>query len=92
MKDLEDQIIDVILVLDSTSDFILSLHEMYRQFCRDHDKNRGDPDNGGFDTIDVALQERNKVVISSRRKMDTLHSKVKGTMKLVSKLRCILSA
>lgn len=35
LKDIEDQIVDILLVLDSTSDTISSVIEMYKQFCHD---------------------------------------------------------
>lgn len=67
LKELEDQILDVILVLGSTCDTILSLIENYRQF-------RQDPcvweesDDGGYDAIDFAFQEKLRDVSSDRER------------------------
>lgn len=83
LKELEDQILDVILVLDSTNDTILSLLENYLRF-------RQDPcvweetDDGGYDAIEFAFQEKLKDVSSSRKKVQTLHAKLKSTIDLVS--------
>lgn len=85
LKELEDQILDVILVLDSTNDTILSLLENYRRF-------RQDPcvweetDDGGYDAIEFAFQEKLKDVSSSRKKVQTLHAKLKSTIDLLSSL------
>jgi len=84
LKDYEDQLTDIILVLDLTHDTITSLLEKYRQFCRDFYIMAEDDNPNGFDTIDCALQEKQKDVRSSRQKVETLHTKVRGTTDLVS--------
>lgn len=83
LKDLEDQIIDMMLVFDTTCDLIVSLHDKYSQFCRETDADINESIDGEIDTIDVALQEKRDIVISNRKKVETLHTKVKGTIKLV---------
>ena len=84
LKDLEDQILDVILVLDSTDDTILGLLENYRRFRQDPcvwDK----PDNDcRSDTVDYAFQENLREVSSSKKKVRSLHAKLKSTIELVS--------
>ena len=83
LKELEDQILDVILVLDSTSDTILSLIENYRQFRQDLSV-REEANDGGYDAIDVAFQEKLRDVSFNRMKVQTLNAKLKSTIELVS--------
>lgn len=85
LKDLEDQILDVILVLDSTNDTILSLIENYQRFRQDPCVWK-EPDDGVCDTIDFAFQEKLRYVSSSRKKVQTLHAKLKSTIELLSSL------
>ena len=83
LKDLEDQIIDIISVLDSINDTIISLLEKYEQFCRDFDEESNSA--AEFDSIEFALQERQRDVVSNRKKVERLHIKIKSTIKLVSR-------
>ena len=85
LKEFEDQLLDVILVLDSTSDTIVSLIESYRRFRQDPCVCIWEePGNGSSDAIHVALQEKQKDVCSSRKNVQTLHAKLKSTIELVS--------
>ena len=83
LKELEDQILDVVLVLDSTSDTIVSLIENYRRFSQDH-RLLGRCDGGNNDAIDLAFQEKHRDVHNSKKKVQTLHAKLKSTIELVS--------
>ena len=83
LKELEDQILDVILVLDSTSDTILSLAENYQRF-RQNPCACEEPDDGGCDAIEVAFLEKLRYISSSKQKVQTLHAKLKSTIELVS--------
>lgn len=84
LKDFEDQLTDIVLVLDSTHDTITSLLEKYQQFCRDNSSLETACNPSDFDPIESALQEKQRDVRSSRRKIETLHTKVRGTTDLVS--------
>ena len=86
LKEFEDQILDVILVLEATNDTILSLAESYRRFRQDPCLWE-EPGDGVHDAIDYALQEKLRDVSSSRKKVETLHAKLKSTIELVS-LKC----
>ena len=86
LKDLEDQIIDIMTVLESTKDTIVSLLEKYNQ-CR-RDFGRG-VDNAGFDPIDFALREKHRDVDFNRKRVETLHIKIKSTIELVSCSFCV---
>ena len=83
LKELDDQILDVILVLDATNDTILSLLDNYRQFRQDSCIWE-EPGDGVQDAIEFALQEKLKDVSSSKKKVETLHAKLKSTIDLVS--------
>lgn len=82
LRDTEDRIIDLLLILDSTSDTISSLIEMYKQFCHDScDISQYVKDE--FDLISFSLRETQLDVIHNRKKAEALHVKVQGTANLV---------
>ena len=83
LKDLEDQILDVMLVLDSTHETIVSLIENYRRF-RQHPCISNDLGDGDSDAIDAAFQEKQKEICSSTQKVQIVHAKLKSTIELVS--------
>lgn len=83
LKDLEDQIIDVLLVLDSTADTISSVAEMYKQFCRNSLAISQDVNDDEFDLISFSLQEKQRDTIQNRKKVETLQAKIQGTANLV---------
>jgi len=85
LKELEDQLADIVLVLNTTHDTIMSLLEKYREFDHNHYKSADENGRRGFDPIEYALEERQRDVRSSREKVETLHTKVRGTTDLVSK-------
>ena len=85
LKDLEDQIIDIMTVLESTKDNIICLTEKYNQCRRDFRRGDDTSDDAGFDPIDFALQEKRRDVVSNRKKVETLHIKIKSTIELVSR-------
>ncbi|MCJ1263928.1 hypothetical protein MMC22_003798 [Lobaria immixta] len=86
LKDIEDQIIDILLVLDSTSDTISSVAEMYKQFCQGSSKIYEDLNDDEFDLISFSLQEKQRDVVQNRKKIETLHAKIQGTATLLSSL------
>ena len=88
LKDLEDQMVDIILVLETTVDLILTLQGQYMQFNRDSGRKseKVDDNEDWADAIGIAFQEKQKDAISSRRKVETLLAKVKGTVKLVREI------
>jgi len=83
LKDFEDQIVDILLVLDSTSDTVSSLAETYKQFCLDLDTNDEMAD-GEYDSVSFRLQEKLREVVANRRKVENLLTKVQSTTNLVS--------
>ena len=85
LKDLEDQIIDTMTVLESTKDTIVSLLEKYNQCQRDFGRGVDMSGDADFDPIDFALREKRRDVDSNHKKVQTLHIKVKSTIELVSR-------
>ena len=92
IKDFEDSIVDMLLVLDSTIDTISSLIENYKQFCLDTDINAVDTNGEEFDPVAFALREKYREVMFSRKKIETLQTKVQGMSNLVSKDVTLLHA
>ncbi len=84
LKDFEDQLVDILLVLDTTHDTILSLLDKYKQYCSDCRRHLECIDDQNFDSIESALGEKQRDVKSTRRKIETLLAKIRGTTKLVS--------
>lgn len=82
LKNIEDQIVDILLILDSTSDTISSVSEMYKQFC-DASPAMSQDVNDEPDLISFSLHEKQRDVVHNRRKVETLLVKVQGTATLV---------
>jgi hypothetical protein len=91
LKQIEDQIADLILCLDSTLDTVSTFEEMYHLF--DDHQNFGieQTDNEkryayGADAVVFALREKAKEILYTRKKAEALLSKVQNTRTLVSDL------
>ena len=74
----------MILVLDTTYETIMSLLEKYQGLKSNCQKYADEIDRMGFDPICEALEERQRDVLSSRKKVETLRTKLRGTTDLVS--------
>ncbi|KAI4159818.1 MAG: hypothetical protein LQ342_006236 [Letrouitia transgressa] len=85
LKDFEDRIIDNLLVLDSTESTITSLIENYDRFIL-YKPAQQETNIESFDPVAVALLEKKKEVNFCRTKVETLHAKVQGSIKLLSSL------
>ena len=83
LKDYEDLLIDNLLVLDTTLDTIASLLSNYQSHRRSSQLQSREIPTDDIDLISIALQEQKSGVSSSRRKIETLHRKVQGSIKLV---------
>ena len=90
LKDLEDEIIDVLSVLDSTADTISSLAEMYKQFCRNSLAISQDVDDDEIDLISLSLQEKQRDIIQNQKRVKTLQAKIRGTANLVRFRFCLV--
>ena len=81
LKELEDQVLDVLVVLDSTSDTISSINEHYQQMSRGWKACENGAD---MDPIILALRAKQREVNLTRIKVQALHTKIRGTTSLVS--------
>ena len=82
LKDLEDELLNVILVFESIYDTLTKLlrhYEWYRHAGADSIKN---PDER-FDCLSEALLENQEDVMLHQKKIQTLHEKLKGAINLV---------
>ena len=83
LKEIQDQVIDIFVVLDSTLDTIAFMIEKYEQFCRDINSSPADLTDVGLDPIQLALREKQQEVQLSKKKVKALEKKVQGTINLV---------
>lgn len=91
LKQIEDQISDLMLCLDSTLDTVSTFEEMYAQF-RAHQAGKQRISDGrvnSSDAVVIALREKSKEVSYFRKKSKALLSKVQNTRTLV-RLPCAL--
>ena len=86
LKQVEDKILDVKTVLDSTLDTVSSLIEKYTDLSRLEVNHRGINAELERDSIVFGLQEKGREVVLTRKTVDVLHAKIQGTMKLVSSI------
>ena len=87
LKDSEDLLIDNLLILDATFDTIASLLKNYQSYCHDCRKRSPEISTDDIDLVIVALEEHQREVSLSRRKIETLHRKVRGSIHLVRQPR-----
>ena len=88
LKDLEDRLIDIMLILDSTIDTISTLRKKYRDY-RYLDANSDQVDDN--DLIETHLKEKEHDATTDRRKVAALRNKVQGTMAIVRDLNILVS-
>lgn len=84
LKKIEDQVIDILLILDSTLDTTLSLLERYTHFSKPLQLAEQKRIAYGTDPIIFALNEKSQEITYARKKAKALASKIQSTMKLVS--------
>lgn len=83
LKDLDDRLIDIQLILDSTLSTVTSLLDTYKRYCKDTKANLVHDESDDFDLVEAALREQERAVGSYRKQIETLHIKVQGTIQLV---------
>ncbi len=83
LKQMEDKILDLLIIMDSTLDTIDSLSQRYREFrsATTVAVERAPLLDG--DSISFALAEKRRDVLLYRSKVEALRAKVKGTTNLV---------
>ncbi|KAI4187924.1 MAG: hypothetical protein L6R41_002499 [Letrouitia leprolyta] len=83
LNDFEDKILDVLLAIDSTLHTIGILTEKHQQLCDDPSCFKLDTGHDRYDCIVDALHEKRRELMFTRTKVETLHSKLKKTVKTV---------
>ena len=83
LKAFQDQVIDILVVLDSTMDTITFMIEKYEQFCHDIKTSSADLADNQPDPILLALRENQQVSDISKKKVEASNTKVQGTISLV---------
>lgn len=83
LKEIEDDVADVILCLDSTSDTLTTFEETYGQFCQSQNPSRS---SHTLDAVAIALREKTKEILYTRRKAEALLLKIQNTRTLVRHL------
>src|SRR5205814_10547112 len=84
LKKIEDQVIDILLVLDSTLDTVSNLLERYKYFSKQFGIFLHKRTIYGSDPIIFALNEKSQEILYTRKKAEALASKIRSTMNLVS--------
>jgi hypothetical protein len=87
LKQIEDNILDLLIILDSTLDTINSLIEKYRYSATQEALGQRSGVVPDGDPILLGLNEKRKDVLLYRSKVDNIRAKVQGTTKLVSTTR-----
>ncbi|KAF1940154.1 hypothetical protein EJ02DRAFT_406954 [Clathrospora elynae] len=91
LKQIEDEISDLMLCLESTLDTVSTLKEMYGKFHLHPEDNNSMQDSQyqsiyASDAVVFALEEQAREVSYTRKKAETLISKVQNTRTLISSL------
>jgi hypothetical protein len=85
LKQIEDEIADMLLCLDSTLDTVSTFLEMYEQTSNSQPESIdiSSSTSHSFDIIAASLREKTKEVSYTRKKAEALLSKVQNTRSLV---------
>ncbi|KAJ4988217.1 hypothetical protein SVAN01_06313 [Stagonosporopsis vannaccii] len=90
LKEIEDDVADLVLCLDSSLDTLASFVRMYEDFSHScQDLHSGTTQKGGptkIDSVVVAFKEKAQEVSYTRNKAESLLSKIQNTRNLVSSL------
>lgn len=85
LKQIEDSILDLLIVLESTLDTVNSLIEKYRYSATQEVLGQRSGVVSDDDPILLGLNDKRKDVLLYRSKVDTIRAKVQGTTELVSR-------
>lgn len=91
LKEIEDDVADLVLCLDSSLDTLVSFVRMYEDFGRRRQKlqpggeSRKDPPTR-IDTVVMAFEEKAQEVSYTRKKAESLLAKIQNTRNLVRAL------
>ena len=85
MKNIQDELMDIILVLDTISDTVHALRQSYMEYC-----SLTDPNGVVNETSDMVyralLQKFNELALH-KKAVEALHEKIQGTIGLVRPCR-----
>ena len=79
IKQIEDYVLDIFVVLDSSQDTLSTILSKYKDFVQLRESTPTEAE----DPVMLALLEKDREIELCRQKLKTLHMKVKGTMQLV---------
>ena len=84
LKQLEDILLDILIVLDSTLDTVSTLLEQYQTTFLRSDVGQTSNSPTTEDDIVVTLLEKRRDILLFRTKVDAIRSKVQGTIAMAS--------
>jgi hypothetical protein len=82
-KQNEDNLLDLLIILDSTLDIVSSLRDQYQSTTTQQSLGPILKASGPDDLILLTLQEKHRDILLFRSRVETLRSKVSGTTELV---------
>jgi hypothetical protein len=83
LKQIEDSVIDISIILDSTLDTVNTLLERYQANRRQEHSNIDTNEHFNVDDIEIGLLEKRRDVLLFCAKVGAIRSKVQSTIKLV---------
>ena len=83
LKQVEDQIVDILVSLDSTLDTITALLNIYEHFNKIFRRDLEGSSIDDWDAIKLTFQEKQQDIIYMKQKVEALSSKSQGTKALV---------
>lgn len=86
LKQVEDQIVDILVSLDSTLDTITALLNIYEHFNKTFRRDLEGSSIDDWDAIKLTFREKQQDIIYMKQKVEALSSKLQGTKALVSTL------
>ena len=83
LKQMEDRILDLQVILSSTLDTIIALLENYRLACAQNSQHPSWSAVPDHEFIPIALEEKRRDILLYCMRIESLRSKVQGTSQLV---------
>jgi len=83
LKQVEDQIVDILVSLDSTLDTITALLNIYEHFNKTFGRDLEESSIDDWDAIKLTFREKQQDIIYMKQKVEALSSKLQGTKALV---------
>ena len=83
LKQVEDQIVDILVSLDSTLDTITALLNIYEHFNKTFGRDLEESSVDDWDAIKLTFREKQQDIIYMKQKVEALCSKLQSTKALV---------